>query len=364
VEDETHLWSETYDRKLDDIFKLQDEIASAVVKALKVSLLTGDAPKVVHAANIGAYTLYLQGRASIERGSLADNLKGEDYLQQALKLDPTYAPAWAELSKSRLISYAAFGHTSLQEARPGALDAANQALKLDPQLAAAHAALGQTLYAMDWDWAASEREVKRALEIDPADTDSLYLAAQTAISQGRYQEAQRLSQRVIDGDPLRALGYRALGTAYYFGGKLADAEAALRKGLEVSPTGDSLHYKLGLVLLSRKDAQGALAEMEREPHTGWREQGLPLALDALGRAADADRAIAIAEKAAAQGWGYQVALIYAHRNDSASAFAWLDRAYEQHDPGLAIFVEGDPLLQSLRADPRYKALLRKMNLPL
>jgi TolB-like protein len=362
VDDEAHLWSETYDRKLDDIFKLQDEIASAVVKALKVSLLSGDAPKVAHAANIGAYTLYLQGRSFIERGNLADNLKGQEYLQQGLKLDPTFAPAWTELSKARLVAFAAFGGATLEESRPGIVDAATQALKLDPQLAAAHAALGQSLFAMDWDWEGADREVKRALELDPNDPDSLYLAAEIAVSQGRYPDARRLAQSAIDADPLRALGYRMLGTANYLGGRLADAEAAIRKALEVSPTGDSLHYKLALVLLGRKDAQGALAEMEREPHTGWRQQGLPLALDALGRKADADRALVIADKAAAQGWAYQTALIYANRHDFERVFALLDQAYDLHDPGLAVFVKGDPLLQSLRADPRYKALLRKMKL--
>jgi TolB-like protein/Tfp pilus assembly protein PilF len=364
VDDEAHLWSETYDRKLNDIFKLQDEIASAVVKALRVSLLAGDAPKVTHAANIDAYTLFLQGRSLVERGSLAENKKGRDYLQQALKLDPTYAPAWAELSRARLVAFASFGEGTLKASRQGMLDAANQALKLDPQLAAAHAALGQTLFALDWDWKGADREVKRALELDPTDIDSLYVAGQIAISQGRIQEARRLSQSVIAGDPLRALGYRQLGNADYFGGQLADAEAAFRKALEVSPTSDSLHYRLALVLLVHKDAQGALAEMEREPHMGWRQQGLPLALDALGRKADADRALAIAEKAGLQGWAYQTALIYACRHDFESTFAWLNRAYELRDPGLAVFVKADPMLESLRADARYKALLRKMKLPL
>jgi TolB-like protein len=363
VDDEAQLWSETYDRKLDDIFKLQDEIASAVVKALKVSLLAGDAPKVAHAANIEAYTLYLQGRSSVERVNLADNLKGQEYLLQSLKLDPTYAPAWAQLSRARLVAFASFADGTFEASRQGTLDAANQAVKLDPQLALAHAALGGALFADDWDWNAADREVKRALELDPTDVDSLYLAAQIAVSQGRYQEARRLSQSGVAGDPLRAGGYRQLATADYFSGQLADAEAALRKALELSPTGDSLHYKLALILLMRNDAQGALAEMEREPHTGWRQQGLPLALDALGRKADADRALAIAVKAGSQGWAYQTALIYARRHDSDSAFAWLNRAYEMRDPGLAIFVKGDPMLESLRADPRYQALLRKMKLP-
>jgi TolB-like protein len=363
VDDEAQLWSETYDRKLDDIFKLQDEIASAVVKALKVSLLAGDTPKVTHAANIEAYTLYLQGRSSVERVNLADNLKGQEYLQRSLKLDPTYAPAWAQLSRARLVAFASFGEGTLEASRQGILDAANQAIKLDPQLAAAHAALGQALFADDWDWNGADREVKKALELDPADIDSLYVAAQIAVSQGRYQEARRFSQSAVAGDPLRAGGYRQLATAYYLGGQLDDAEAAVRKALELSPTGDSLHYKLALVLLMRNDAQGALAEMEREPHAGWRQQGLPLALDALGRKADADRALAIAVKDGSQGWAYQTALIYARRNDADSAFAWLNRAYEMRDPGLANFVKGDPMLEALRADPRYPALLRKMKLP-
>ena len=149
VSDEAHLWSETYDRKLDDIFKLQDEIAGAVVRALKVSLLATDAPKTTPAANIDAYTLYLQGRSLYERFNLADNLKAQDYLQQAIKLDPKFAPAWAELSRARLIAFAAFGASSFEESHAAALEAANQALKLDPNLALGHVAMGQVLFVMD-----------------------------------------------------------------------------------------------------------------------------------------------------------------------------------------------------------------------
>jgi tetratricopeptide (TPR) repeat protein len=162
---------------------------------------------------------------------------------------------------------------------------------------------------------------------------------------------------------LGVLWYRQLGIADYFAGELGEAEAAFRKAIELAPAIAGVHYKLALVLLSRNDAQGALAEIELEPNPGWREQGLPLALDALGRKADADRALAIAEKAGAKGWAYQVGLIYAHRNNLDPAFAWFDSAFAQHDPGLAFYLKGEPLLANIRSDPRYKALLRKLNLP-
>ncbi|HSY09171.1 MAG TPA: TIR domain-containing protein [Steroidobacteraceae bacterium] len=363
VSDEAHLWSETYDRKLDDIFKLQDEIAGAVVKALKVSLLSADVPKAIPTANIDAYTLYLQGRLLIERYDLADNLKGQEYLQQALKLDPKYAPAWAELSRARFVAFASFGASTYQEARPAVLEAANEALRLDPRLAAAHIALGSMLFAMDWDWSAADREFKSAIELDPGDSSTLPIAGQLAVSQGRYDEARRLAQTAIARDPLQILGYRGLGIASFFAGDLPGATTAFRKAIELSPTSDGLHYKLGLVLLSAGDAQGALAEFEHEPHAGWRRQGVPLALDALGRKADADRALALAAKDAPNGWGFQLAEIYAHRKDLDQAFVWLDHAYQQHDPGLAIYLKGDPLLANVRGDARYNALLRKMQLP-
>jgi TolB-like protein/Tfp pilus assembly protein PilF len=363
VDDETHLWSETFDRKLDDIFKLQDEIADAVVKALKVSLLSADLPKAAPAANIDAYTLYLQGRSLIERFNLADNVKGADYEQQALKLDPNFAPAWVELSKAQVVGFAALGASTYEVGRAAAFEAADRALKLDPNLAGAHTAMGQVFSGFDWNWEAADREYKKAMALDPEDPGVLSVASQLAIAQGHYKEARELTQRAVARDPLGVLWYRQLGIADYFAGELGEAEAAFGKAIELAPTVAGVHYKLALVHLSRNDAKGALAEMELEPNQGWREQGLPLALDALGRKADADRALAIAEKAGAKGWAYQVGLTYAHRNNLDRAFVWFDSAFTQHDPGLAFYLKGEPLLANIRSDPRYKALLRKLNLP-
>ena len=164
------------------------------------------------------------------------------------------------------------------------------------------------------------------MELDPGDADILVLASQLALSQGRSEEARQLAQNAVVRDTLGVRTYRQLGSANYFAGKLAEAEAAFRKAIDLNPAGDGLRYKLALVLLSGGDAQGALAELEREPHTGWRQQGLPLALDALGRKTEADRAIALAEKIGAEGWAYQLAVIYAHRKSLDPAFTWLNRA--------------------------------------
>jgi eukaryotic-like serine/threonine-protein kinase len=284
-------------------------------------------------------------------------------LQQALKLDPKFAPTWAELARARLLAFAAFGESNYQTSHAGTLEAAHQALTLDPGLAFAHAVLGQELFAMDWDWGGAERQLQRAIELDPGDPGTLALASQFALSQGRYTEAQRLAQSTIARDPLGVPGYRHLGNADYFAGELVAAEAAFRKVLELYPAADGIRYKLALVLLSRGDAPGALSEMQHERHAGWRQQGLPLALDALGRKADADRALAAAEKDGPQGWAYQLALSYAHRKSLDQAFAWLDKAYQQHDVGLATYLVGDPLLANIRTDARFKALLHKLKLP-
>jgi hypothetical protein len=133
--------------------------------------------------------------------------------------------------------------------------------------------------------------------------------------------------------------------------------------LELNPAIEAMNYRLGLVLLARGDAAAALAEMQREPDAARQQLGLVLAFDALGRNAEANAALAIAEKNGA-GWAYQLAEIYAHRNDPDQAFAWLERAYADRDSGLPQYVKGDPLLENLRGDPRYAELLKKMNLPL
>ena len=358
-----HLWSETYDRKLDDVFQVQDDIAAAVVDALKVSLL-GEAPHAAHAASTEAYTLFLQGRAFALRSTGADNMKAAEYLHQALEQDPNYAPAWSALAAVHIRSFGLYStDTDYEKNRGEATDAVERALALDPQLADAHVQKSAILWLYEHDMEGAERELKLALELESGNINALAGASLLAASIGHFDEAREYGQESVARDPLAVESYRVLYTASYLGGDYGDAEAALRKVLELYPTVEAMYYRLGIVLLARDEPAEALEAMEREPDPHRRQIGRTLALDALGRTAEADEARALVEQNA-EGWAYQVADIYAHRGDVEQAFAWLDRAYELHDFGLVLYLKGDPLLKSLRADPRYAALLRKLNLPL
>ncbi len=357
-----HVWSETYDRQLDDIFKVQDEIASAVVKALQVSLLDGGVARATPTSSTEAYTLYLQARAIRANAlQLADAQRAIDHLQRALKLDPNFARAWATLATYRVDDWGFFTIGNYQDVRSEAHYAAEQALKLDPKLPDAHVAMGE-VYGLDWNWKASDAEINQALALDPGNVDALSDASQSAMTQGRFDEALQLAQKAVALNPLEADNYGGLAMTYLASGRLTEAEAGYRQALDLAPTRSQSHFLLGWALLARREPAAALAEMEQETDERYRDVGLALALDALGRKSEADRALAVAEAKYAKVVEYPIAAVYANRNDLDKAFAWLDRAYQVHD-GWVPWLPWDPLLINLRDDPRYKALLRKMNLP-
>jgi tetratricopeptide (TPR) repeat protein len=363
VENGYHVWSETFDRQLDDIFKVQDEIAGAVVRALKVSLLEGQSPRATPTMNTEAYTLYLQGRSFWQRHSAADNAKAAEYLRQALRLDPMFAPAWAVLAVVVQDDFVIYSTSSYQKARAEAYPAAERALALDPSLSDAHLAMAQILHDLDFDFKGANAEITKALALDPANSGAFRVATDLALTEGHFDEARQFAQQAVARDPLAVGNYRALGDAGFCSGRLAEAEAAWRKALELNSAAEGIHYRLGAMLIARGEPAAALVEMEQNPDKEWRMAGLPLALDALGRKRDADQALAIAVEKLAEIGPYQIALIYAHRNDLDPAFLWLDRAYQERDGALPIYLQGDPLLKNVRQDPRYKAFLKKMNLP-
>ena len=361
VDNGYHVWSETYDRKLDDIFQVQDEIASAVVKALKVSLLEGDMPKATRTANQEAYALYLQGRSLHYRGTHADAQKAITYMEQALKLDPTYAPAWFGLADSLVYDYVCFGG-SYQDVHVRARAAAETALRLDPKLSDAHLAMGRILGELEWDWPAADAEFKRTLELDPNNVLALWCASGYALIGDRLDEALKLIQNAAARDAVGYGVYTGIGDVQIRRGRLAEAEAAYRKATELNATAAGTHMWLGFVLLARGESKAALAAMEQETDEGYRQYGLALAFGALGRQSDADRALAALEANYADSRAGHIASVYACRKQLDRAFAWLDRAYRQRDGWLPL-IKADPCVKNIEPDPRYKALLRKLKLP-
>jgi serine/threonine-protein kinase len=299
---------------------------------------------------------------SFSATSPAEDKRAVDYLRQSLKLDPNFAPAWAELARTLAADFGTFATRPYEETRAQAHEAADKALRLDPALPSAHVAMGRLLYLIDWYWDAAEAELRRAISLEPRNSEAHRLLAYIDITRGRFDEAIELLNRAIAFDPLQPWNYVVTGFATYRSGRLAAAEAAYRKALDLAPSDGKVHYLLGSVLLVRGQSTAALGEMEQETDLGYRHVGRALALDTLGCRGDADRELAVAEQKFAHEKSFWIALVYAARNDPDRAFAWLDRALRQHDDGL-LWMTGDPLLSNVSSDPRYKALLRKMNLP-
>ena len=359
-----HLWSQTYDRKLDDIFKVQDEIASAVVSALKVSLLGSDAPRSSPASNSEAYTLYLQARSIYWSGSThADSERAFSLLRKALTLDPTFARGWATLAVF-LCGDASYFDLALEAPeRKEAHDAAKRALELDPALAEGHAAMGRFLFQVQWDWKAAEAEFRKALELDPRDEISLLdLPDLISILYTNSPEELLFAKRAIDRDPTNSIVYFDLANVYFRAHKFSEAEQAARMAIQVSPREEGLASLLASILMYKGDPAAALVELEREPGERWRETPRPQILYALGRTQEADAALAAVQKKYANTAPYAIAAVYAQKGDLDHAFEWLERAYQQREFLLG-FVGVDLDFSKLKPDPRFRALLRKLNLP-
>jgi TolB-like protein/Tfp pilus assembly protein PilF len=358
VESGYHVWSETFDRRIDDIFKIQDEIAGAVVKALKVSLLRAEGTRAAPTASSEAYTLYLQARLLTLRGTVADAAAAADYLQRAIQLDPKFAPAWARLTQVRTFQYE-LGALPFDKALGEAREAAQQAIKLDPALAAAHLSLARVHF-FEWDWGPAQIEIQRARQLDPRDADALRWAATIPLKMGRAIEAIGLIQQAVELDPLDGSNYAILGSTNFTIGNYAEAELAFRKAIELAPPeGFGSRDRLPVLMLATGQPMAALASCEQIHDEDDREWGKALSYFALGRDADSDAALAVLETSFSNTDAYPIAEIHAYRGETDKAFVWLERAYSQHTSDLTA-VREDWLLTKLRGDPRYKVFLRKM----
>ncbi len=374
VADGYHLWSETYDRTLEDIFAVQDDIAQSVVKELRTALLgvesdskaSGEAKAAVAAAARGrgsnpeAHRLYLQARFLQERRSAESLMKAKEYLERALELEPEFARAWAGLADviNDEIGLAAI---PAADALPRAREAAARAMALAPDLPEVLEATASLQTNYDWDWPAVEVTTARMLAVAPDDTITLRRASLVAATMGRFEEAVEISRRACEQDPLSARGYMNLGYALHASGRLDEAETALRKALELAPGRAAIRNTLALVLLGGGRKEEALGEAQAEPHPVFRDQALTIVLHALGRAEESEPPFDRLKRDFAIEGAFQVAEVYAVRGDFDEAFRWLERAYDEHDPGIAQ-AKASWCLLPLYRDPRWGALMRKVRL--
>ena len=375
VATDSHLWSETYDRELEDIFAVQDDIAQSVVKELRSALLgekpDASASEVVKAEvqaaakgrgeNAEAYRLYLQGRFFEDRLTGEATAKSMDYYRQALELDPAYALAWTGVSRCYANQAGYSWDIAIVEGFDKAREAAEKALQLEPDLPEAHAALGLIHMLYDWDWKGADASYRRALELSPGDA---YLMRGRAMLLGnllRHDEALALIRRAVALDPLNAGVYRSLARVCIYAGILDEGEAAAKKSLELNPQAGVTPTWVGLVCLRQGRLDEALEYFQRETHETFRLLGRTLLEHARGRRAESDAVLhELIEKNAAGG-AYQIAEAYACRGEADLAFDWLERAYTQRDPGTGM-VKADPLMRSLSGDPRWAPFLEKMGL--
>ncbi len=359
--DGTHLWSGSFGRDLSDVFKMQDEIAAGIVRALQIEVSYGGIIPRPELRNTEAYTLYLQGLHALNRFDQQGAEQAANYFQRALDLDPSFA-ASADALASAYFVLGQFGFLAPSVAFEKGRAAANLALTLDPSLATAHAQLNRIHRAYDWDWPAADREIKLALAGSPNNSFILFMAAVQSLTMGHWDGALKQVNATLAQDPLDPTVYFILSWIQTRRDRLPEAEAATRRTLEISPTFSRAHFYLGRVLLARNQPQAALIEMQKEADDATRLGGTAMAYFALGRKAESDAALAQMVKDQAEHNPFHIAQVYAFRGASDQALKWLDRAYEQRDVGLS-HIKGEPTLKKLESDPRYKAFLKKMNLP-
>lgn len=354
---DTHLWSGTYDRNLDDIFAIQDEIASAVVDELKVMLLGDEAP-VSKKINAEAYTLYLQARHLGSQGTAVATERSIDLYKQALAVDPGYTAAWAGLANSYLNLYL-HGQLTRKESARLAREASRQALALDPNHAPALAHLSRIALTYDRDLATAARHLQHALALEPANSDILHRTIVLAYRLGRMDDAIRVGRYAIDRDPANPESHYYLGFAYLWARRLDEAITSFRTALTLSPNYTSAHYRIGVALLLKGESLKALQEMQKEQHDAKHLEGLTIAHHALGQADKSDAALSELIERFEHNSAYNIAYMFAYRGENDQAFIWLDKAAQYRDSGLTQ-IANQPEFESIHPDSRWLPTLKQI----
>ncbi len=365
--DGSTLWSQRYDRPYKDLFALQDEITTAVAGALKAKLLaSGGVPTQSDrppGGSLEAYNAFLQGKFYYSRTNEDDFRTAIQQFESATRLDPGYALAYAELS--RTWSGLAAQHLSgaeAQDAYKRASEAVATALQLDPNLAAAHWARAYLLSVADFDLAGAEAEYRRAAELAPNEGRSKYELGRALAQLGRPDEAIALTRAALAIDPLSARWHGWLASYLTATGELEEARRTATKAIELQPLAVSFHYTLTIVEIMRDDPAAAIAAAEGEPPGIWQKDAIALARQVGADRAAADAALKVLLDAEFELDPYQIAQVYAVRKDPDKMFEWLDRAWVARDPGINGLL-ADALIVAYRDDPRFAAFCRKVGLP-
>jgi adenylate cyclase len=363
--DGNHEWSDTYDREMQDIFAVRSEVAQQVAETLKVRLLGEDKRKIDKkpTENLEAYNLYRQGRFYADKLSEEGMTKAVPFFQQAIEKDPRFALAYAGMADNYVI--AADAIIPPREAFSKAKEAALKAIELDDSLAEAHASLGLVHYHYDWDWPAAEQELKRAISLNPQSAQSYTLYTHYLAGMGRYDEAKKYGALALELDPLSVSAHWFLGWGAIYAGRSDEAIGFFSKALELDPDNPWTRWFLGRAYLLSGNSSRAIEEMETGLRFGPDD---PLGLGftgyvyaVTGRRADALKILQRLDELQKRRFISTISRVYVYAGlgDKDKAFEWLEKAYEERSDSLAWF-RFDPESKSLRSDPRFAVLMRKI----
>ena len=357
--DSSQLWSQTYDRELTDVFKVQDEIAASVVAALKVKLLPDQhLVNPYRSDNTEAYNEYLLGKEFYNRQTPDDLQRSQTRFLRAIELDPGYGAAYAALAG---VDYFLADMAGDPASKQQALAVAEQAVAKAPQLAEAYAARGTTRLSFFRDWGGARSDYENALQLNPASSRAQLGYYRLMMALGRHADAVAAGRKATVNDPLALEAWTSLGRALYAQGDHAAAHQALARALEIAPNSIYAGFAYGMNELMQGKPQQAL-EAFRKSNSVYRPAGIAMAEYSLGHARESQQALDGAIETEGTSGAYQIAQAYAWRGETDKAFEWLDIAFKYNDGGLT-FLKSDPLLARLAHDPRYAALLKNMGLP-
>ena len=357
------IWSESYDRRLEDVFAVQEEIAQAVVRSLEVKLVATRGPLVRPATkDLMAYDLFLKGRY-VRRGMAPDQMRlAIQYFEQAVARDPSYARAYAWLSDTHWLQIVLASRPTSEQV-PLAREYAAAALALDSSLAEGYWAMAQLLFGFDWDGGAAERAFKRAIVLDPGFEEARHLYAIFLIHWNRMEEAEAELTRTLEIDPLLAAAHHTFGRLHLSMRRPDQAITHLREALTLEPMFSLAHSQIGHAYLQKGMPAEAITEFEAGARIGSPSDKAHLAYG-YAMAGRREDAMAILVNLVSPGHhppAFQLALAYVGLGDHSEAFRWLEQAREEHDPWLTT-VNIDRAFDPLRMDLRFGAIVRSMGL--
>ncbi|HJQ67164.1 MAG TPA: protein kinase [Gemmatimonadales bacterium] len=368
TEDGRLLWSQRYDRRLDDVFAIQEEMGRTIVDTLRATSLapvrTLTPRRATH--NIKAYGLYLKGRYAWNKRSREGVAQGIAFFEQAIAEDPKYALAYTGLADSYALQ-ADYRSVPVAEGFARAKAAATRALELDETLAEAHASLAWSLFIHEWDWAAADREFRRAIELDPRYASARQWHAFLLVTQGRLDEAMAESLRALELDGTSVSVRRSVGWAHYYARRYDQARYHMLRAMTMNPMADESYRIMALIYEQLGDlweAERVAREAVDLPAAGTYTQAtLGFVLARAGKEAEAREVLRQLEQQAQSDYVSPVAFatMYLGLGETDHALDWMERAYDERRGWLA-YLKVNPILDAVQQEPRFKALVEKMQL--